>query len=151
MFRRKRLAPEINIRSQVDDLPDGPAQSNPDNAAENPHGACFREEKSLYVGIAGPDSFHNANFAAALEDSHDQRVYNPDESDGQREAAEDSEKDVQHFKELLYAAAGINDRKGVEAHFLDGVFHLLHLARIFHSYIHRGIDRLIAGRPGNFA
>src|ERR1700693_6343209 len=149
MLRWKGLTLEIHVRSYVDDLPDRPTESDSHDAAENAHRARFREKKFLDVTVAGSDGFHDANFTAALEDGHHQRVYDPDKGDRQGKAAEDSEKYVQHFEELLDAAAGIKDRESIEAHFLDGIFHLLHLARIFHPHAHRGIEGLISGGPGN--
>jgi len=108
MLRWKRLALEINVGSKVDDLPDRPTESDPDDASENAHGACLREEKSLHVTIAGADRFHNANLAAAFEDRHHQGIYDPDESHSQGKAAEDSQKNIQHLEEMC-----IRDRRRI--------------------------------------
>ena len=91
---------QINIGSQVDDLADGPAQRHADNAAENSHSAGFGEEKLLHISVTGADGFHDADFAAALENRHHQRIHDSDRRDGQRQAAENSEKYVQHAEKL---------------------------------------------------
>src|ERR1700733_12396190 len=145
MLRWKRLPLEIDIRAQVDDLSDSPAEGDPNNAAENAHGACFCEEKSFHVAVAGSDRLHNSDFPATLENGHHQRVYDPNKSDSQCEAAEDTEKYVQHFEELLDTATGIKYRESVEAHFLDCIFYRLHSAGVLHAHAHRGINRLVAG------
>src|SRR5271157_991372 len=136
MLRRKRLALEVNVRSQVDSLADRPAQGDSDDAAENAHSPGLGKKEPLHVAVAGSNRLHDSDLAAALENSHHQRVHNSDESDSQRKAAEDSEKHIQHLEELLYAPAGVEDRKGIEAHFLDRFFDGLNLAGAFHSHAH---------------
>src|SRR5580692_4448694 len=124
MFGRERLTLEIDIGSEIDNLSDRPTESNANDAAKKAHGTRLCEEKFTDVAVAGADGLHDANFASALEDCHHESVHDPNEGDSQRKAAEDSEKHVQHFEELLYAFAGIKDREGVEAHLLNGIFHL---------------------------
>src|SRR6266481_6880083 len=123
MFWRERLMLEINVRSQINDLADCPTQCNSDNPAEDTHCACLGKEQFLHIPVARSNGLHDADFAAALEDSHHQRVYDSDESNSQSEAAKNSEKYVQHLEKLLDAAAGVKDRKGIEPHLLDGIFH----------------------------
>src|SRR5712672_1942525 len=151
MFWWKRLTLEINVRSQINDLANCPTQCNSDNPAENTHRACLGKEQFLYIPIAGSDGLHDADFAAALEDGHHQRVYDSNESDSQSEAAKNSEKHVQHLEKLLDAAAGVKDREGIESHLLDGIFHGLNLPGVLDSYTHRRIDRLIAGGARNLS
>src|SRR5712691_3772980 len=151
MFWWKRLTLQINIRSQIDDLTNRPSQRDSDDAAQNAHRARLREEQFLHIPVAGSNGLHNADFAAALEDGHHQRVYDSDESDSQSEAAEDSQKHVQHFEKLLDAAAGIEDRKGIESHLFDGIFHGLNLAGVLHSHTHRRINRLAVGGARNLS
>ena len=81
MFGRETLALEIDIGSQVDHLTDDPAESDPHNATQNPHGTCLSEEKFLHVAIAGTNGFHDANLAAALKNCHHERVHNADRCD----------------------------------------------------------------------
>src|SRR5216684_4154643 len=133
MLGWKRLALKINIRTQVDNLPDSPAKSHANNAAENAHSAGLGKEQFLHIAVAGADGFHDSNLAAAFENCHHQRIHNSDEGDSQGQAAEDAEKHVQHFEELLDAFAGIEDRKRVEAHFLHGVLYRLYVAGILHA------------------
>src|SRR5260370_42487532 len=110
MLGGKRLALKINIRAQVDNLPDRPAESYSNNAAEDAHSACFGKEQLLHVAVAGANGFHDSNLAAAFENCHHQRIHDSDEGDSQGETAEDSEKHVQHFEELLDAFAVIENR-----------------------------------------
>src|ERR1700722_1641575 len=145
MIWRKSLALEINVRSEVDRLPDRPAQSDSHDAAENAHGSSFRKEKFLDVTVAGANRLHDADFAAALKDRHYQGIYNSDEGDSQSQTAEDSEKHIEHLEKLLDTAAGIENRERIKPHLLDSVFYLLHLTGIFHMHAYRGINRLIAG------
>ena len=63
----------------------------PKNAAEQSHDAGFDEEKLLDVAIGGAKRFEDADFAAALEDRHHQRVDDSERGDDQREAAEDAQ------------------------------------------------------------
>ena len=79
---------EIDVRPQVDDLANRPAESNSNDAAENPHGSGFGKEKFSYISVAGPDSLHNADFAASFENCHDQRVHDSDGSDRQGKATD---------------------------------------------------------------
>ena len=81
---------------KVDHLPDRPAQRDSDKTAKNSHGARFGEEEFLHVAVAGANGFHDSDFAAALQNRHDQRVHNSDGSHGQGEAAEDSEEHIEH-------------------------------------------------------
>src|SRR5579863_1014219 len=122
MLWRKRLPFEVDIRTHIDDLTNRPAQRDSHDASQHAHGACLSEEELLYVSIAGADGFHDADFAAAFENRHDQRVDDADGGDHQSETAEDSEESVEHRKELTQAAAGIENREGGESHFLDRVF-----------------------------
>src|SRR5579863_8333646 len=91
MFGRKRLTLEVNVGPHVDDLSDGPAQRDAHNAAQDPHGAGFGEEKFFHIAVAGADGFHDADLTSSFENGHHQRVHDPDGSDDQRQTAENSE------------------------------------------------------------
>src|ERR1700722_2977010 len=119
MFRGIGLAFEIDIRSEVDDSADGPTEGDAYDPAENSHSAGFRKEEAFYVGIAGADGFHDSDLAAAFEDGHHQRIHDSDKCDCKRQAAKDSEEDVEHFEELLNAAAGVEDGESIESHLLN--------------------------------
>src|SRR5258708_32776367 len=144
MLGWKRLALKINVRAQVDNLPYSPAETHPNNTAENAHRACRGKEQFLRIAVAGANGFHDSNLAPALENCHHQRIHDSDEGDSQGEAAEDSEKHVQHFEELLDAFAGIENRERVKAHLIHGVFNRLNMAGIFHAPIHRTINRPVS-------
>lgn len=118
MFGRQRLALEINVGSEADDLPDRPAKRDSNDAAQDAHGPGFGEEKLFHVTVAGADRLHDPYFAPALKNGHHQRVYDSDGGDGQRQAAEDSEECVQHRKELRQTAAGVENRERGKAIFL---------------------------------
>src|SRR5580698_7278972 len=92
---------EINIRSEIDDLTDRPAQHDSDDAPENSHGASLGEEKFFYVSVTGTDRFHNADFTAPFENGHHQGVDDPDRRDNERQATEYSEERVQNLEYLL--------------------------------------------------
>src|SRR5258708_36595874 len=72
MFRRKSLILEIHVGPKVDDLSDGPAQDDSDNATENAHSTSLGKEKLLHVSVTGADGLHDSNFAAPLKNCHDQ-------------------------------------------------------------------------------
>ncbi len=111
----KRLALQINVGAKVDDMADGPAQRHAHDAAQHSHGSGLGEEELLDVAITGADGFHDSNFAAALQNGHHQRIHNANRSHGQRQAAKNSQKQIEHGKELPQAAGGIQNGKGVEA------------------------------------
>src|SRR5580658_3042767 len=136
MLRWERLALEVNICPQVDHLADSPAQGNSKNTANNAHGASFRKEQSLHVVVAGADGFHDSDLAPALKNCHHKRIHDADESDSQGQTPEDSEKHVQYLEELADAFAGVEDREGIEAHFLDCIFDRLNLSWVFHPHAH---------------
>src|SRR5579864_414659 len=119
LFRRKMLPLKIHVRSQINDASDGPAQRNAYEPAKYAHHAGLGEEQSFHVAVAGADGLHDSNFAAAFEDCHDERIDDSNRGDGKSQAAEDSEKQVEHGKELPQAARCVHDRKGIEPHLLD--------------------------------
>src|SRR5258708_3383334 len=109
MLRGHVLPLEINVGAKVNDLADGPSQNNSYDASENPHGASFCEKQFSHVPVAGPNRFHDPDLAAPFENRHHQRVYDSDGGNSQREAAKNSEKQIQHGEELSQAARCIED------------------------------------------
>src|SRR5690349_5005005 len=105
---------QIDICTEIDDAPDGPSQGHSHNATEHSHDAGLGEKQSLHIAIAGADCFHDPDFAAALENRHDQRVDNPDGGDCESETTENSQEQVENRKKLPQTASCVNDRKGIE-------------------------------------
>src|SRR5580693_21840 len=125
------LAFQINVRAQIDDPADRPAQCNSHEPAEYTHHASFGEEQSFYIAVTGADGFHNSDLAAALENRHHQRIDDSNGGNRQGQAAEDSEKQIEHGEKLPQAAGRVHDRKSIEAHLLDCVFDRLNLGGTF--------------------
>src|SRR5450631_300246 len=109
MFRRKRLALEVNVGSQIDHLANRPAQRDSHDTAQNSHGSSFGEEKFLHVSVAGANGLHDADLAAAFQDCHHQRVHNSDRCNGKGKAAEDSEEQVEHREELAQTSGCVEN------------------------------------------
>src|ERR1019366_3344136 len=128
------LALEINVGSEIDETPDGPAKRDSDRTAYEPHGTGFGEEEPAHVGITGSDGLHDSDFTPAFENSHHQRIHDADGSNGQGQAAEDREEPVEHGKELAHAAGRIDEGKSAESHFLDGVFNRRNLIGILYPH-----------------
>jgi len=124
---------QIDVRTQIDDTTNGPAQTYSYGSAKDSHYTRLCEEQSLYIGITGPNRLHDANFTAPFEDGHHQGVNDSDGSDGQREAAEDSQKKIKHGEKLPQVLGGIHDREGIETHLLDRLFDGLNELWAFHS------------------
>src|SRR5207302_9636740 len=118
---RKVLTRQINVGAKVDDASKAPTQQHAYSAAEEPHNTSLGEEKFHDVRIAAADGLHDSNLAAALEDGHHQSVDDAERGHRQRQAAEDSKKQIEDGEEALQAAGGIENRKSIEAEFLDGV------------------------------
>ena len=106
----------------------------PTTPAEDAHYASLGKEQSFYIAVTGADGFHDTDLATALEDCHHQRVDDSDGSNRQSQAAEDSEKQVEHGEKLTQATRGVDNRKGVETHLLDCVLDSLNLGWAF--YVH---------------
>ena len=90
------LAGEINVGAESDGAAKQPAEEHAENAAEKAHHAGFEEEELLDVGIGGAEGFEDADFAAALEDGHDESVDDAKGGDGESETAEDAEEAIEH-------------------------------------------------------
>ena len=131
---------KIYIGSKINDAANHPAKRNPGNAANHAHSARFREEKPAYVNIARAQGLHDSDFASPFKNCHYQRIHDTDGSNGEREAAEDSQEDVENGKELAHIAGLIDERKCVESHFLDGVFDGDYLTGIFHPHAKRSVS-----------
>src|SRR5580658_2732787 len=118
MFRRKSLALEVDVSAEVDDLADRPAQHDAGYTPEDSHNTRFGEKDSFHVTVTRADGFHDADLAPALKNCHHQSVHDADGGDDQRQAAENPEERIQHAEHQLQTAAGIENRKSAEAHFL---------------------------------
>src|SRR5580700_5157575 len=148
LFRWEMLAFQINVGAQIDDPPNSPAQCDSNEPAENTHHASFGEEQSFHVAVTGTDGFHNPDLAAALEDGHHQRIDDSNGGNGQGQAAEDSEEQIEHSEELPQAAGRVDDRKSIEAHLLDCVFDRLNLGRAFDVHLDGCICRCTVRHVG---
>src|SRR5581483_3840456 len=134
LLGRKLLALEIDVGAGVDDAADGPSEEDAERAAGEAHRRRFGEEERADVAVAGADGLHDPDFAAALEDGHDQRVDDAKRCDGEREAAEDAEEEIENREEAAQVAGGVEQREGGEAHLPGGVFHSLHGVRVLHTH-----------------
>ena len=93
------LAGEIDVGAEGDGAAEEPAEEYAENAAEEAHHAGFEEKELLDVGVGGAEGLEDADFAAALEDSHDEGVDDAERGDGKRETAEDAEEAIKDREE----------------------------------------------------
>ena len=131
-------------------MSDRPAQDDSDNAAENTHGTGLGEEKFLHIAVARADGLHNSNFTTALENRHHQCVYNSDGSDGEGEAAENSQEHVEYGEKLLQTASSVEDGESIESHLLDCGFDISYLPGTFYPYVDGRVGRLVFRSARNF-
>ena len=89
------LAVEIVVGPESHDAAENPAESDADDAAEETHDASFDEEELLDVGIGGTEGFEDADFTAAFEDGHDKGVDDAERGNGEGEAAEDADEEIE--------------------------------------------------------
>src|SRR2546428_11160430 len=75
------------------------------------------------VFVGGAQSLENADFAAALENGHDQRVDDSEGRDRKRQAAENAQQQVQNGEKAAEIAREIEQRKRRVAQLAHGVFH----------------------------
>src|SRR2546429_5853462 len=73
---------QVEIGAESERAADEPAEKRSKHAAEKAHDTGFHKEKLFDVAVGGAKGFQDADFAAALEDGHDQRV---DDSERRRE------------------------------------------------------------------
>src|SRR6202040_204391 len=118
---REGLTLQIDVCPQVDDVADGPAQRYSNHSAQQAHSPGFGKKEFFDIAVAGADGFHDPNFAPPLQNSHDQSVHNTDRGHGQRQAAKNSQEEVEHSEELPQAAGGVENGERVEPQFLDGL------------------------------
>src|SRR6202011_5986801 len=149
MLRRQSLTFKVNVRAKINCLSNGPPQRDSHNAPESAHSSRLGEEERSDIAVAGTYGLHDSDFPSTLQNCHHQRVHNADGSDGEGQAAKNSEKQIQNSKELAETARGIEDGECVEAHLLDCILHRLPLCWIAHPHADRGINRLIACGPRN--
>ncbi len=116
------LAGEINVGAESDGAAEQPAEEDAEDAAEKAHHAGLKEEKLLDVGVGCAEGFEDADFAAALEDGHDECVDDAEGGDGESETAEDAEEAIEDREKGAEGFGGVEEREGVEAHFFDGGF-----------------------------
>lgn len=131
---REILTREINVSAESESAADEPSESDAADASEKTHHASFSEEKLLDVAVVGAESFENADFAAAFENGHDERVDDAQSGDGEGEAAEDSEQEIDDGEEEAQILRGVEKRKCGETHAFDGVFGGLHVGGAFDAH-----------------
>src|SRR6185437_7045153 len=107
VHRRQILPAEINVGSKGDAFADQPAERDSANASDKAHHARFREEESPNVAIISAQGFENADFAAAFENGHDESVDNTERGDGQSEATENSEEQIDHGEKQTEIASRV--------------------------------------------
>src|SRR5205085_12320523 len=95
IFAGNLLAEQPGIGAGVDEAADAPAQQHTESAAQHAHGAGFGEEQAAHIVVAGAQRFHDADFAPTLQYRHHQRVDNPQRRHGERQRAEDAEKNIE--------------------------------------------------------
>ena len=101
------LTREISVGAEGDGAAEEPTEQHAEHAAEKAHHTGFDKEELLHVGVGGAESFEDADFAAALEDGHDQRVDDAERGDGESEAAEDAEEAVEHREKGAQGFGGV--------------------------------------------
>src|SRR5215471_7626472 len=137
---------QVDVGAKRERAADEPAEESTENAAEESHHAGLDEEKLLDVAIGGAESFQHANFAAAFENGHDQRVDDAERGDGQSKAAEDAQEKIEHGEENSQALGSIEKRESAEAQVFDFGFCGFHERGIFHADGEAGVGGLVAGR-----
>src|SRR5690349_25101785 len=110
---------QIEVGAESKRAADEPAKKRSENAAKKAHDSGFNKEKLLNVAIGSAKRLQDADFAAALEDGHNQRINNAKGGDGEREAAENAEKKIEHGKENAQALGSVEKRKNAEAKILE--------------------------------
>src|SRR6185437_10345513 len=101
----------INIGAEIDRMADQPADEYAENSAEQAHRARLDKKQSANVAVRRAERLEHANFTAAFEDGHHQRVDDAERSHHQREAAENAEKKIEHREYQAQIAAGVEQRK----------------------------------------
>src|SRR6266568_4225263 len=142
----KVLAMQIEIGAESKSSADEPAENCSENAAEKTHYASFDEEKVHDVAVGSAEGFEDADFAAALEDGHDESVDNAKSSDGKSETAENAEKKIEHGEKDAQALGSVEKRKRAETEVLELGFRSFHQRGAFHANSEAGIGGLVAGR-----
>src|SRR5690348_6768934 len=137
---------EIKIGAECESATNEPAKERSENAAKQPHDPSFDEEKLFDVAVGCAESFQDANFAAALENSHDQSVDDTERGDGEREAAEDAEKKIEHGEKDAQALGCIEKRERAEAQILELGFGSFYQRGALHADSKAGVRGLVAGR-----
>src|SRR5215467_10607173 len=137
---------QIDVGAKRERAANEPAEESTENAAEEPHHAGFDEEKLLDVAIGGAESFQHANFAAAFEDGHDQRVDDAERGDGESQAAEDAQEKIEHGEENSQALGSIEKRERAEAQVFDFGFRGFHKRGVLHADGEAGVGGFVARR-----
>src|SRR2546429_4478217 len=94
---------QVEIGAESERAADEPAEKRSKHAAEKAHDTGFHKEKLFDVAVGGAKGFQDADFAAALEDGHDQRVDDSERGHGESETAEDAEKKIEDGEENAQA------------------------------------------------
>src|SRR5262249_47338702 len=117
----------IDVRSEIDDAPDCPTEGYAQTAAQDAHATGLDKENPLYIAIARAHSLHDPNLAATLQNRHHQRIHDSQRCHSQRQAAEDSQEQIEKGKSQGEIARCIHNGEGVIAQLFDLVFHLGYL------------------------
>src|SRR2546429_1858863 len=101
---------QVEIGAESERAADEPAEKRSKHAAEKAHDTGFHKEKLFDVAVGGAKGFQDADFAAALEDGHDQRVDDSERGHGESETAEDAEKKIEDGEENAQAFRSVEKR-----------------------------------------
>src|SRR2546429_85768 len=124
---------QVDVGAESKRAADEPSEQDTENAAKKPHDSSFDKEKLLDVAVGGAERFEDADFAAALENRHHERVDDSESGHSERQAAENAEKKIKHGKENAQAFGGVEKREGAEAKIFEFGFGGFHERRAFHA------------------
>src|SRR5260370_5858587 len=139
----KLLALQIDIGRERERLDDKPAEQTAKHTAGEAHHASFDEEKLFYVAIGGAERLQHADFAAALENRHDQRVDDAERGDSKREAAKNSQQQIENGKKDSQAFGSVEQGERAETEIFDFLFGAINQRRRFHAHAEAGIGRFV--------
>src|SRR5262245_12304867 len=137
---------EIDVGSESKRTADEPSEQSSENAAEEAHHPGFDEKQLLDVAVGGAKRFQHTDFSAAFEDGHHERVDDAKRGHGERQAAEDAEKKVEHGKENTQTLGCVEQRKCAEAEIFEFGFRCFHERRAFYADGEAGVGGFVARR-----
>src|SRR5215472_5067996 len=142
----KILAMQVEIGAESERAADEPAEKRSKHAAEKAHDTGFDKEKLLDVAVGGAKGFQDADFAAALEDGHDERIDDAKRGNGKSQAAEDAEKKIEDGEENAQAFRSVEKRERAEAEILELGLCGLHERRTLDAHGKARVGGLVARR-----